>query len=322
MTEIEFLHIADIPDPPDGYTLASSGVSNDGTGLFFFVDSSKAESVFATREEADFATFPETRTTGDVDAQLIEIAPDGAALTRLSGIDITFPFVDRLPNGNLLIVGSRAAYYPDGTYDSNALIFGSDGKLIRRVLLGDGIQSVFCDGRGRIWVAYFDEGVYGNFGWGSEDGPEPIGAAGLACFDDRGDVLWRFNSENEAHWIDDCYALNVRNELITVFYYSDFSICQIDGEFRRRFWDTDLGGCHAIAVHANQALLTGQYHDSPETGYLGTMSDDRLGDVQQVKFNIPRLGPDERVRFIGRGTTLNVFHGNRWLQHDMALLPA
>lgn len=325
MTEATFLHIADFPEAPDGYTLATSSVSNAGTGLFLFVEAAKAEKVFATFGEPDGATFPETGMSEDAGALLIEIAPESVRRTDLSGINVTFPLIDKFPNGQILVVGGRAARYEDGSHDLNGLVFGPDGRLIRRMLLGDGIAKVACDGLGRIWASYFDEGVYGNSGWSMDESSTPIGAAGLVCFDDEGNVLWEFDvadPNGERHYIDDCYAINVKDDKVCIFYYSDFDLCEIDGDFRGRYCRTDLEGCSGLAAHGNQVLLTGQYSDGPDTGYLGTRSDGRLVDVRRIHLDIPGIDDNDRIGFIGRGPTLNVFHRNKWFQHDMALITA
>ncbi|MFI7578403.1 hypothetical protein [Micromonospora sp. NPDC049497] len=60
---------------------------------------------------------------------------------------------------------------------------------------------------GKLWVGYFDEGVYGNFGWGGP-GPAPIGATGIARFTETLHPEWHFPTDDLSP-IDDCYALNV-----------------------------------------------------------------------------------------------------------------
>lgn len=37
---------------------------------------------------------------------------------------------------------------------------------------------------GRIVTSYFDEGIFGNFGW-----DQPLGASGLVVWDEQGRVL-------------------------------------------------------------------------------------------------------------------------------------
>lgn len=322
MREIDFLHVANIPEPPDGHALAACTVSHDGAGLFLFVDEQSLSHLFARYEEQDGASFPETTTSEGAAAQFVEMTPDATTRIDLSGIDVTFPMIDRLPDGRILVVGARAERHEDGTHDLNGQVFASDGQAVGRILLGDGISRLACDGQGRIWVSYFDEGVYGNLGWGGTDQPAPVGASGLACFDSDGRVLWEFaadGADGEPRYIDDCYAMNVSRDRVWIYYYSDFDLCQIDTDFRCRFHRTDLEGCHGLAVDGSSVLLTGQYGDDPNVGYLGTIEDGLLADVRKARFAIPALQTRERIQFLGRGSTLNLFHNGKWLQHDMAL---
>ncbi len=68
---------------------------------------------------------------------------------------------------------ARAELRKDGTYDLNGRVFGPDGALRREFLLGDGIQDVQTTAEGDIWVSRFDEGVYGNLGWGGRGDDPP-----------------------------------------------------------------------------------------------------------------------------------------------------
>ena len=68
--------------------------------------------------------------------------------------------------------------YESGKYDLNAKVFDRSGNQIREFLLGDGIQNVYVTKGNKIWTSYFDEGVYGNYGW-----EVPIGRNGLRAWD-------------------------------------------------------------------------------------------------------------------------------------------
>jgi hypothetical protein len=86
-----------------------------------------------------------------------------------------------MPGGSILLVGARSWWRSDGP-DRNAVIYGADGRVLAEETLGDGIEHVLADGTGHIWVGYFDEGVFGNYGWGRPGSPEPLGACGLTGF--------------------------------------------------------------------------------------------------------------------------------------------
>ncbi|CAI7663265.1 unnamed protein product [Penicillium discolor] len=100
---------------------------------------------------------------------------------------------------HLLLVGARCTYYGNG----------------------DGIQSVQVTANGTIWTSYFDEGIFGNYGWS-----DPIGSCGLLAWDEQGNKLY----ENREADIADCYALNVVNEdQVWFYYYTDFELGCISG---------------------------------------------------------------------------------------------
>jgi hypothetical protein len=55
------------------------------------------------------------------------------------------------------------------------------GRPRPRRFFGDGIEHVQATSAGEIWVGFFDEGIYGNYGWGS--GTQlPVGRTGLVRF--------------------------------------------------------------------------------------------------------------------------------------------
>ena len=70
----------------------------------------------------------------------------------------------------------------------------------------------------KIWTSYFDEGVYGNYGW-----EVPIGRNGLRAWDSNGNEMYQYpNSEQNKYFIDDCYALNiVADEEVWFYFYLD-----------------------------------------------------------------------------------------------------
>jgi hypothetical protein len=84
----------------------------------------------------------------------------------------------------ILLICARSRYKGPGDYDRNGRIYTRDGKFIRSILLGDDIRSVQSTSEGVIWACFFDEGIFGNFGW-----EDHVGAAGLVawvwsrCFD-------------------------------------------------------------------------------------------------------------------------------------------
>src|SRR5262249_4405358 len=116
------------------------------------------------------------------------------------------------------------------------------------------------DARDRIWVGYYDEGVYGNFGWGNAQGSAPIGAAGLLCFDRSGKKIWEYDAPEDVGTIDDCYALNVSSSGVWAYHYSDFPLVRVDCEtMDLSTWSTPGHGGGALATNGEAVLLYGGY---------------------------------------------------------------
>jgi hypothetical protein len=74
--------------------------------------------------------------------------------------------------------------------------------------LGDGIEHVAIDAEDRVWVGWFDEGMFGNDGWRVPGQEWPPSSNGVACFATDGALLPLPVWPAEAGTIADCYALN------------------------------------------------------------------------------------------------------------------
>ncbi|MDQ0114525.1 hypothetical protein [Paenibacillus harenae] len=164
-----------------------------------------------------------------------------------------YHYVQPLQN-HLLLVGARCSYYRTGKYDLNAKVYDYEGNSVREFLLGDGIQSVQVTEKGTIWTSYFDEGVFGNYGW-----DDPIGASGLLAWDEHGNKIY----ENRAADIADCYALNVVNEKeIWFYYYTDFSLGCISSGPRQakvNFMNPEISGSSGFSTDGYHFLFDAGY---------------------------------------------------------------
>jgi hypothetical protein len=123
-------------------------------------------------------------------------------------------------------------------YDANGHIFSSEGRFLHSFLLGDGIQDVQATRDGRIWTSYFDEGIFGNYGWN-----EPIGASGLICWDDTGTQRYAYTPSSGLDSICDCYALNVATDCDTwCYYYTEFPLVHLRDTQIVAAWDCPIKG--------------------------------------------------------------------------------
>jgi hypothetical protein len=62
-------------------------------------------------------------------------------------LGVSFPLVQPLPEGELLIVGARCWHRPDTGPDKNALRFSPEGQQIASATFGDGIEHMLNEHR-------------------------------------------------------------------------------------------------------------------------------------------------------------------------------
>ena len=199
--------------------------------------------------------FPPAVHDSPVMYEILRVSPTGVRSALVTDSTV-FHHAQPLPEG-FLLVGARCWWTPDGP-DKNAVVCDHVGRVLRRFTLGDGIQDVRTTADGTIWVSYFDEGVFGNYGWGGP-GPEPIGASGLVAFDPSGRELFHYDpSAAGTGMISDLYALNVADREVWAYFYTEFPLVRIrDGAYTT--WSLGLAGAGALAVRFPHVLLYGGY---------------------------------------------------------------
>jgi hypothetical protein len=213
--------VADLTDGLDGRALAVSATAQ-GHAVALVVSPGDWQRATARVPSVGGATFATTRVDPPYAAVFIE--HDGRDVRRrieLECVPLAFPTVDTLPDGEVLVVGTRCWRNRDGRAERNACVFDGAGTLRRDFTLGDGINHVQTTSDGSIWVGYFDEGVFGNFGWN-----DPIGSSGIVVFDTVGRPTWRFEPRGGISVISDCYALNVDDREAWTCYYTNSRLCE------------------------------------------------------------------------------------------------
>jgi hypothetical protein len=306
MPDIILQKLCAIPAAGDGYVRVSGSVAADGSLLFLFIEPDGAAAANAMTEQG-IGIFPEPRMAKAHRFRLVRVAANGESATiDLPPLDLTFPMVDVFPDGRVLVAGPRCSWRSETDFDRNGAVIDPKTGTVMRILLGDGIESIFIDALGRIWVGYFDEGVFGNFGW-SDPGPPPIGSSGVVVFDAGGTILWKYPQVGRNPSIDDCTAMNVSGDGAAIFFYSAFPVCTISRDFALSFFSTPMRGCKAFALSGDRVLFSGQFNDSAHTGYRGTLNPDRAAEMEQVTFLRPDGVPIQASRIIGRGSRLHFF---------------
>ncbi|MFJ7273276.1 hypothetical protein [Kitasatospora sp. NPDC098663] len=114
------------------------------------------------------------------DGEVVVVSPQGERRVPLSGVSCSPDHLGLLPGGRVLLAGYRAEQDRE-EWLPNAAVYGADGALERELALGDDVQVLVTDRDGRIWMAYGDEGIYGD---------HPMAAAGLRAADTHGRVVW------------------------------------------------------------------------------------------------------------------------------------
>ena len=295
------------------------GISTSYDGRLIVASSnSTAGETFASRDEvsATAASFPHSQAKNAYVIDLAIVEQGGQRETiRISDVPISHPQIQLMPDGRVLLVGSRS-YFREGKGEHNALLVTPGDQAKESFCIGDGVSSVQVDKSGRIWAGYFDEGVFGNFGWGLPDSEPPLGRAGLVCWSTAGDQLYEFAPPADLGPIDDCYALNVFDDQAWVCYYSDFPVVSIDRNFAARGWLSEVAGAHSIAVGSKGRIgLVGGYGGLFDRLVLLATNEEVMNIGPTFRLVLPDGGPlPDDARILARGGSVSALANGQWLQ--------
>jgi len=170
---------------------------------------------------------------------------------------------------------------------------------VRVGVVGDGVEHVRTTPNGSIWIGYFDEGVYGTYGWG-RPGPEPIGSSGLVRLDHEFEIAWTFPLGGIESPIDECSALNVENDDLWTCYYSDFPVVHIANDSAQLWRNKVEGSVSALMVEGNRVVLIGR------EAVLGRIEDGDFRRTGAVALDLPPEAKVRGTKFIGQGPALHV----------------
>ena len=293
------------------FRLVSTCVAWNSDAIRMFVAEEALDAVFETTKSQG-ASFPKTHTEQNYIAKICVSSSEKTWVCDLPLVSATFPIVQTLPDENILVVAPRCSRNQDGTHEYNARIYDRIGALTAEFCFGDGIEHVQTDHAGNIWVGYFDEGVFGNFGWGDANGAEPIGSAGLVRFDRNGKKAWEYQPPDGVDSICDCYALNVSSGAVWACYYTEFPIIRIDADGRIDSWQTELSGIRHIAVNGTSVLAFGGYGDTRGNSQLLRLEPGHAVSVAAVRLNLSEDVRLDTCTVIGRDSMLHVFTPTEW----------
>jgi len=176
---------------------------------------------------------------------------------------------------NILLLGARCMYHKNNGPEKNAVIVDSSGKVIDEFCLGDGIQDCMVTDDGDIITSYFDEGVFGNFGW-----DQPIGSCGLIVWSGKGEIKWEAKRP-----IYDCYAMNIdEHNCIWYYYYDDFKLVKTDFNHDIVYNPQNSGfSGFLISKDGRTIIHDGGYHKHSDF-FAETIIDGKLAQCEGVNF--------------------------------------
>ena len=142
----------------------------------------------------------------------------------------------------------------------------------------DGIQDIKVTDKNVIWTSYFDEGVFGNYGW-----DEPIGSCGLRAWNEEGEPVY-IHDNNDRNFICDCYALNiVSDNEVWFYYYSDFLLGNIRGG-KIDYYDPKLSGADGFLIYDRYVLFRGGYNNQDEYRLFEFVKNSYLKEKRKITF--------------------------------------
>lgn len=216
-----------------------------------------------------------------------------------------YHFLQPLGSDRWLLVRGRA----DNDQDANAHVFDGAGRRVRSFPAGDGIQDVQTDELERIWISYFDEGVFGN---------TSLARSGLVCLDDQGRLVFDFQKVPHecVRSMADCYALNVcSGREAWLCYYTDFPLVKlVDLQLADVWLRFPVSGSPAFAVRGNAVLFAGGYkqRNSLFRVDLGSLRSKEFQPVDQQGRAIANFSA------LGRGSSLFLGTPSSLLKVDVA----
>lgn len=250
-------------------------------------------------------------TADDGGYRVARYSPRPSTVWRLGG-DVPAELVQMLPDGRLVTAARRL---DRAEFAHQAVVHGADGTLAGAGDLGHDIRYLLADGHGQVWAGYGDEGV---FEAPDQEQPEPPNRSGLACFDGALRPTWTFPRDEADEPIDDCYALNVTDDAIWVYYYSGFPIARIaDG--RITSWETEIEGAYALAIapSGDQACLVGDY-DDPTSVVVGDLAHGVFMARRTIRLVADGIEvTDDTATVVARGPRLHVLVGPNWYVADL-----
>jgi hypothetical protein len=301
---------------PSGFdSLVTVGLSLNGPVAIWSSREGEADLRARYEQPPSGASFPRTVPSTRPAAALTAYADSNvvpATVVEVRALPVAHPHVDRLADGSFLVVGARCSWAESGP-EMNALAIDENGRIFRIGCLGDGIEHLQVAGNGIIWAGYFDEGIFGNLGWGGP-GPRPLGAGGIAAWSPDFEKTWELDPGEGL--VADCYALNVSPGEVLACPYTDFPVVRIQDRQVRVIATSGVSGPVGIIASGDQVGLIGTYRD-PSLLITGAIQDGTFHESARGHLWDPDGGPLPMAQVHCRGSVAHFFAGGNWYSFDL-----
>jgi hypothetical protein len=303
--------------------LAATSIGPNGEAIALWTSPKGLAALTATTTQPGWASFPDPRASRPVAARVTVHRAGPETSVTIADLPLAHPTVQVLPDDRVLVVAARCRWRPDGP-DRNAIIYDTDGRLVAEGTIGDGVEHALVSRSGHIWVGYFDEGVYGNYGWGDAGAPPPLGAPGLVRLSPDLEPDWRYPTDVESLGaISDCYVLNIDGDTAWACYYTDFPVVRIQAGTVTGWRNTIAQGARALAVADTNIALYGGYGPYRDVLVIASRGQDQLHKLAEYCLVLPDGSPlPATVQAIGRGADLHLINEGDWYRLDLDDLPA
>ena len=280
-----------------GYPVAH-GVGYDGAA---YVVAARPSTEQLTVEHG-LGVFPKTRRDRPLDHLVLRWSGENLEQWVVPSVAANVSFVQ--PLGAEVLLASARCHASASGPEHNGLVVDRRGAVTRTLVLGDGLADVRTTPDGDIWLSYFDEGVYGNYGW-----QQPMGASGLVQLDASGAVRFEYDASSAGTGpIDDVYATNLTpSGDLWIYFYSDFALVRVHADRYERF-ASRVEGARAVAIADDRALLVGTY-GHPDHGTIVSLRRGARAAPEAVRIQMESRGSLASARLVARGDTVWVFDG-------------
>ena len=253
-----------------GFDFVSMDIGYDGKAYFLF------SSRIPPRIDGMFV---DTAANAEYAALIVTPSWESGAVENVEKVSLgkhamNFHFIRPVPDGSFLLLGARCMNSKENGPEKNAVFTDRKGKVLRELTLGDGIADCIVRDDGIIITSYFDEGVFGNYGW-----DDPIGSCGVCVWKDD-EIIWR--SERD---ICDCYAMNTDADgNLWYYYYTDFLLVRTDFRSETEY-DPEVKGAGSFTVAGNgRYLIMDGGYDASDLFYVSRISEGRTEDKEPLEF--------------------------------------